>query len=238
MVRYAAGMQIDAKTFFILVTTLAAGGAGGYVASEKRLLPPLEPRKEPPAPPPAAPPPPPPPVVVDAGPVAPLAPPPLPPCDDGAGQAGDCPPPGFPTFEGGCGNYATTRCAEFKQAMKPRVAQAAVACLAKLTPQERCDPKRVDLCGHTALQNACIEPDMASYVGWDAGPAPPNSVTVACQALLATPGCAAASVPPSLVDCQRTLAGMTAAGREHMAACLKKHCATKGLLGCEAVAKP
>lgn len=223
-------MQIDVKTFFVLVTTLAAGGAGGWFASEKHLLPPLEPKKEPPPPPPpsAAP--------VDAGPPAPTAPPPLPPCDDATGDAGACPAPGFPTIEGGCGSYATVRCGEFKQAMKPRVAEAAVACLAKLTPQERCDPKRVDLCGHEALEGACMEPDMASYVGWDAGPPPPDSVTAICAGILSS--CASAPIPLSPADCQRTLAGMTRVGRERMQACLKKHCVDKGLLGCEAVANP
>ena len=230
-------MQIDAKSFFMLAATLAAGGAGGFMASEKHVFGP------PPVPPvpsisaePKKPETPPPPVVVDAGPAAPLAPPPLPACDDSVGTAGDCPPIGFPTEEGGCGPYANKRCNEYKQAFKPRVAESAVTCLAKLTPQERCDPKRVDLCGHVALQNACVEPDMVSYVGWDAGPPPANGVTAACTTMVGA--CANATVPLSLVDCQRTLAGMNAKGREQMQACLKKHCVDKGFLYCEAVANP
>jgi hypothetical protein len=214
-------MHIDAKSFFILVTTLAAGGAAGYVASEKRLLPPLEPRKEP-QPVPPAPPAPlasmPAPAAVDAAP----PPPPAPACDDTTGAPGDCPPLGLPTIEGGCGGYANFHCNEFKQAMKPRVAQTAVACLAKLNPQERCTPQRVNLCGHAALMSAC--PDAA------------GSTSEICREIVKS--CAAAPIPPSPADCERTLAGMTTLGRERMLACVKKHCADKGLLFCEAVGDP
>ena len=35
-------------------------------------------------------------------------------------------------------------------------------------------------------------------------------------------------------DCRDTLAGMTAAGREHMEACMKTRCTDRGLLFCEA----
>lgn len=233
-------MQIDAKSFFMIVATLAAGGAGGYMASEKHVFgPPPEAKKDPTAAgsitadagPAASTPP-----AVDAAPAAPIAPPPLPACDDGVGTAGDCPPIGLPTEEGGCGAYANKRCNEYKQAFKPRVAESAVTCITKLTPQERCDPKRIDLCGHVALQNACVEPDMVSYVGWDAGPPPSNGVTSACTAMIA--GCNSTTVPVSLVDCQRTLAGMNPKGREQMQACVKKHCNDKGFLYCEAVANP
>jgi hypothetical protein len=231
-------MQIDAKSFFMIVATFAAGGAAGYMASEKHVFapPPPQPTKDPtPAPSVAAVDAAPPPVatVVDA---APAAPPPLPACDDSVGKPGDCPPIGLPTEEGGCGAYANKRCNEYKQAMKPRVADSAVTCIAKLTPQERCDPKRIDLCGHVALQNACVEPDMVSYVGWDAGPPPANGVTATCTAMIAA--CTNATVPPSLVDCQRTLAGLNPKGREQMQACVKKHCNDKGFLYCEALANP
>ncbi len=209
-------MHIDGKSFLMLVATLAAGGAAGYIASEKHLVPPLgPPPPQPPAPPPpptaSAPPPPTVSAIVDAA-------PPPPACDDSVGTPGDCPPLGLPTVEGGCGSYANFRCGEFKQSMKPRVAQAAVACLAKLGPAERCNAQRVNLCGHMALMNACSEtktPDV-------------------CPRILEA--CAAAPIVPSIADCERTLSGMNATGRERMLACVKKHCADKGLLFCEAVA--
>jgi hypothetical protein len=230
-------MEIDAKTFFILVATLAVGGAGGYVASEKHLLPPLEPKPEP-APIPVPMPPVSVPLVVDAGPPPAATPsvivPPAPACDDMAGMPGDCPPPGFPAFEGGCGSFAATRCAEFKQGMKPKVATEAVACLAKLTPQDRCSAQRVNLCGHVALMNACPEPDSA---GADAAAAAATGVAALCKKIAATCS-AASSVTISESDCERTLAGMTPVGRDRTAACLKKHCLDKGLLLCEEVAHP
>ncbi|MEO7092444.1 MAG: hypothetical protein ABI175_04280, partial [Polyangiales bacterium] len=217
-------MQVEAKGFFMIVAALAAGGVGGYVASEKHVF--SSPKADPTAPPAIADSAKPSVSVVAAAASAPLAPPPLPACDDAVGTAGDCPGIGMPTEEGGCGGYANKRCNEYKQAMKPRVADNAVKCLAKLTPQEQCDPKRVDLCGHVALQNACVEPDMVSYVGWDAGAPPAGGVTTTCTTLVAA--CATATVPLSLVDCQRTLAGLNPKGREQMQACMQKHCADKG----------
>jgi hypothetical protein len=211
-------VNIDGKTFLILVTTLAAGGGLGYLGSEKHILPPLEPKKEPPPPPPPAPPPPPPPAATpDAAPVAP----PAPVCDDTAGTPGDCPPLGLPTVEGGCGSFANFRCTEMKQAVKPRVAQAATTCLSKLTPGERCDAKRVNLCVHTALMSAC--PDT-------------TSTTDTCKQIVQA--CASAAAPPSQADCERTLAGMNQAGRDRTIACVKKHCADRGFLWCEAVNEP
>jgi hypothetical protein len=241
-------MEIDAKSFFMLVATLAAGGAAGWYASEKHLLPPLEPKA--PSPPPAPLASPPSAQAVIAAPDAAALPsasasasasatasasapaPAVPPCDDTLGTSGDCPPPGLPTVEGGCGSFAATRCAEYKQSMKPRIATEAVACLARLTPQERCNPQRVNLCGHTALMNACPEPDVTS--GVDAGAR--ASAAAMCRNLVAT--CAASAVTLSPIDCERTLAGMTPVGRDRTAACLKKHCFDKGLLFCEAAARP
>lgn len=41
---------------------------------------------------------------------------------------------------------------------------------------------------------------------------------------------------PVTRDCRATLAGMSAQGRDGMVACMKTHCADKGLVGCEAMA--
>jgi hypothetical protein len=205
-------MNIDAKSFFMLVATLAAGGGLGYIGSEKHILPPLEPKKDPPPPPPPAPPPPP---SVTAS-----VPPPAPVCDDANATPGDCPPLGLPTVEGGCGSFANFRCTEIKQGVKPRVAQYATTCLSKLTPAERCDAKRVNLCVHTALMTAC----------------PDTTIADTCKQIVQS--CSSAALPPSLADCERTLAGMNALGRERTLACVKKHCADRGFLWCEGVNEP
>ncbi len=219
-------MQVNKGSFLVMATTLA-GGAGGYFASEKHILPHLEEWKngrQLPAPPPQ------PAVVAEPRPVADAAPPAptaaAPACDDNIGTPADCPPPGYPTIEGGCGSFAANRCAEFKQAMKPRVAQAATECLAKLTPQERCDPNRVNLCGHLALMNACPDPDGPA----DAGDTAPLS---SCRSIAQT--CGPSVVAPSLAECRQVLSGMNAVGRERMVQCMKKHCFDKGVLGCEAL---
>ena len=219
-------MNVDRGSFLMLVTTLAAGGGLGYLASEKNVVPHLDDTRNKPPPPPVVPDPP-KVVVADAAPPAPPPPPaapPVPVCDDTTGTPGDCPPPGFPAAEGGCGSFAATRCAEFKQAMKPRVAEAAVSCLAKLTPQERCDEKRVNLCGHLALMNGC--PDVAVP---DAGD---NVVTTTCKSIIEK--CGASPVAPSLAECRQVVNAMNDVGRERMVQCMKKHCFDRSILFCEA----
>jgi hypothetical protein len=216
-------MNIDKGSFLILVVTLGAGGAGGYFASQRHLFGPL------PAPP--APPPEPPKESASAASVAP--PPPAPPprpaptCDDAIGTPAACPPPGYPADEGGCGAFPTKRCNEFKQAMRPRVAESAVACLNALTPAQRCDPIRVGLCAHTALMNACsvgeaVDPEDAAA----------DDVTTRCNSIVR--GCEGVKPGPTLLDCRATLAGMSVQGRDKMVGCMKTHCSDKGLLWCEA----
>ncbi|MBX3185507.1 MAG: hypothetical protein KF819_00775 [Labilithrix sp.] len=229
-------MHIDRGSFLMLVSTLSIGAVGGYVSAEKRLFPAIDKwrgRAPEPTAPPVAPEPPKPVAAVETADAAPPPPPApaAPACDDTTGSPGDCPPPGFPTFEGGCGSFAHTRCNEFKQAFKPKVAQAAVECLTKLTAAQRCDPVRVNLCGHLALTNACPEPESAN--GADAG----SSVVVStCQAIAQK--CGASPIAPSPVECKQLLAGMTEKGRERTSACMKTHCFDRGLVGCEGVAAP
>jgi hypothetical protein len=215
-------MQVDKGAFMMFVTSLALGGAAGYVASEKDLVPHID-KKAPPPPPPVhsaapivaeAPKDAGPPVavaVVDAGPV----------CDDnGGGEPEACPPIGYPAIEGGCGALTFNRCNDFKQTMKPRVAKAAIHCLNKLNYAEKCDPKRVDLCGHLALMNACEDFHTAS-------------VTDGCEKI--EKACASASITPSKSECHRTMSGLREVGRETMVECAKKHCADRGIVGCEAI---
>ena len=224
-------MLIDRGVFFLCVSSLAAGGVGGYVASEKDVVPHLvggsravakpemssapaavPSRVEPVAVPVA---------VLDAS-VAPATQAPA--CDDSVGQPDPCPPMPGPTVEGGvaCGAVATMRCADFKQMMKPRVAQAAVGCLNKLSAAERCDPKRVELCGHLALMNACDDA------------APTSTLTSTCDTIVQT--CGASPLAPSQKECRLAMSGLREVGREAMVDCAKKHCFDKGVLGCESVA--
>jgi hypothetical protein len=215
-------MRIEAGSFFILVGTLAAAGGGGYLAAQRHLFegpPAPPPPKEPPAQTAA----------VTAG-VPPHPKPAAPACDDAVGSPGACPPPGYSAEEGGCGALPTKRCNDFKQAMKPKVAARAVACLNALKPAERCDPIRLNLCGHLALMNACQQPEDADQ---DAVDATADGITTACQAIVLE--CAAAPLGPTLRDCRTTLAGMSELGKSKMLSCMGTHCTDKSLLYCEAV---
>jgi hypothetical protein len=212
-------MHIDAGSFFILVVTLAAGGAGGYYASERHLFTPPPP---PPAPPPPAP--------KESAPPAPPPPPkPAPTCDDAVGSPAQCPPPIWPSEEGigGCGTLPTKRCEDYKQALKPRVAERAVACINALTQAQRCDPNRLNLCGHTALMSACSIDESPPEAD-----AAPDDVATHCASVLHE--CEGVTPGPTMRDCRATLSGMNAVGREKMASCMKTHCTDKGLLFCEA----
>lgn len=219
-------MKIDPGTFFILVGTLAAGGVAGYAASSRRLVPALDnafgrtPDPAPVKPEPAASV-----AVVDAGPPVATASastaidagPAEPPCDDSTGTPGECPAPGFPTVEGGCGSFATTRCKELKESLKPRVAEVAVECMNKLKPHERCDAIRVNLCAHLALMNAC----------------PEKKRPAECETIIAA--CGTSPIAPSMNECRQTMNGMNAEGRSRLVGCMRTHCFDKGLLGCVAV---
>lgn len=222
-------MQFDRGAYFLLVSSLSAGAVAGYVASEKDVVPHLQgsshgagPKTETSsasahveavaAPIVAAP------VVSAPG----VSVPPTTTCDDSVGEPDACPALGSPTEEGGCGGFATVRCNDFKKTMKPRVAQAAVACLNKLSAGERCDPKRVELCGHLALMNACEDR------------VPTSTAASACEAIIQT--CGASPLAPSLNECRLAMSGLREVGREAMLDCAKKHCFDKGVLGCETVA--
>jgi hypothetical protein len=210
-------MMVDKGAFLLALGAFAAGGAGGYVARDRNVVGPHA--GEPPEPAGLAA------TRSSGGVTAPQAPPPVQPaCNDMAGAPADCPPPPYSADESGCAPVATKRCEDFKQSMKPRVAEQAVACILALNPAQRCDPARVNLCGHLALMNACTSGDQpaASSAGGD-------DVAARCQAISLS--CPTASRH----DCEATLGGMTAVGRERMARCMSTHCADKGLVGCEAV---
>lgn len=208
-------MYVDKASFFLALGTLAVGGAAGYAVSDRRLLATTS-EPTPPATETSAP--------AVAGVTAPQAPA-APACDDMTGAPADCPPPPYSADESGCAPIATKRCEEFKQALKPRVAERAVACLLALSPAQRCDPNRVNLCGHVALMNACSTEQPLSTGGVHG-----EGLGAECQAIAQS--CPSAGAR----DCEATLSGMTEIGRERTAHCLSAHCADRGLLGCEGAA--
>jgi hypothetical protein len=224
-------MVIEKSGFLLMAGTLAAGGVGGWLAHDSKghaaqtAAVSEAPVVAPAAPPASV-------VVVEHAP-----PPPV--CDDSVGAAADCPAIG-PSDEGMCSNIAATRCADFKLAFKPKVAQSAVSCLRSLKPNEMCDPARVNLCGHTALMAACPDVSMMpSQTGsaTDTGnAAAPSPVSSACDSIIKS--CASVALPPTTADCRQTLSGMTDVGRANMVTCMATHCGDKGLLGCEGVKKP
>jgi hypothetical protein len=219
-------MTIDKGSFLLALATLGIGGAGGYVASQegvvKRIREPgvmeRQPADESAAQTPGA----------SASPASTR-----PVCDDLLGAPGACPGPGYSADEGqGCGPIASKRCEDFKQAMKPRVAEQAVACLNALTPGQRCDPARVNLCGHAALMNACSEGDAPQATTAATAPGR-DEVASRCEGILR--GCSGTTLAPTMRECRETIAGLNAVGRDKLAACMSAHCGDKGLTGCEAV---
>jgi hypothetical protein len=94
--------------------------------------------------------------------------------------------------------FPKSKCEAYKKYFKPRVAQHAVECLAKLSDKEACDACNAYRCGETALKTSC---DDASA---DASCA---QITAKCKAI-------------SMADCRTYLSGMNASGRAKMAFCL------------------
>jgi hypothetical protein len=235
-------MAADRSSFLVIAAALAAGAVGGWALRERNPALP-DPRAE-----------------SDAKPIAAPAPTPLmvevtdpvaassAACDDSVGASEECPSVG-PSDEGMCANVIYKRCGDYKSALKPRVAQRAVACLKQLKGNERCDAVRINQCGHAALMAACPEPTPPAKGAYLAGagvqPAsftlakPPqtgaSSLTKSCVGLTKT--CSGQPLGPSVEDCRQTLAGMNEAGRASTLECAAGHCSDRGLLGCEAVTK-
>lgn len=232
-------MVIERSGFLLMAGTLAAGGVGGWFAHDAKTQHERPQFGETPAPAlPSA--------TAPALATAPAVPTalaseriPLPPaCDDNipAGALDECPAMG-PADEGVCTNFAAKRCADFKAAFKPKVAQAAVACLKTLKGNAACDPARVNLCGHSALMAACpaAAPELSKPAD-STGAVLGSALDTACENIIK--GCAGQPLLPSTADCRQTLSGMTDFGRASMVECMATHCGDKGLLGCEATKKP
>ncbi len=241
-------MAIERSNFLLIAGALAAGGLGGWALRERS-----PDAGRPPAPnavPPSAPPS----VTHPTGPISVMVveqnveAPGTPACDDSQGTPEECPSVG-PADEGICANVIHKRCQEFKGALKPRVAAQAVACLRALKGNERCDPVRINQCGHASLMSACPDPlpPLKGQLQTTAGtqPAtvtlapdrsvPVTAVAAACESILKS--CGRQPLAPTLSDCRQALAGMNDTGRASMVECVTAHCTDRGLYGCEAVPK-
>jgi hypothetical protein len=238
-------MAIDRSDFLILASTLAAGGAGGWLYRDRGPdLRPPPPTPAPshvqaPAPSSSVPPWPSAVAIVDAEPAAA--------CDDSQGTPEPCPSVG-PADEGICPNLIYKRCQEFKAAFKPRVATNAVACLRALKGYERCDPLRINQCGHMALMSACPDaaPPLQGRLSSSADSTPAKVTVAADPSWAGTPVTSACEtilkacnkpLAPTLADCRQTLAGLSDVGRANMVDCASQHCNDRGLYLCEAVPK-
>jgi hypothetical protein len=233
-------MVIERSGFLLMAGALATGGVVGWLVNENDIgqppravvlaepapTPPVTARIEPSGV-----------VVVDSH-AAPTT------CDDSIGAAEECPSVG-PADEGLCGNRIAKRCSDFKESLKPRVAQEAVACLNRLKGNERCDMERINLCGHAALMAACPEAVDAATGTYlvstatkpasftlDRSTKPPSPLSGVCKSMAES--CANQPSSPTIADCRQTLTGMNDAGRARTLACVASHCQDRGLLGCEA----
>jgi len=115
-------------------------------------------------------------------------------CSDDKGAAAAC------TVMKTCSGFAfpKTKCEAYRKYFKPRVAQRAVECLAKLTDKQVCDACNAYRCGDLALKGACGDPSADAAC---------LQITVHCKAV-------------SMTDCRTYLSGMNAAGRTKMVSCL------------------
>ena len=116
-------------------------------------------------------------------------------CKDDQGTAGGCnvmkPCASFP--------FPRQKCETYRSFFKPKVAQKALDCLAKLTAKQTCDDACTTYrCGDLAIKSACPDPS---------ADAPCVQITQKCKSV-------------SMTDCRTYLAGLNAAGRAKMVSCL------------------
>jgi hypothetical protein len=129
-------------------------------------------------------------------------------CKDDEGAAGSC------TVMKGCAGFAFPKqqCESYRKTLKPKVAQRAIDCLAKLTSKQVCDDAcNTYRCGDRALKTACPDPS---------ADAPCTQIVAKCKSV-------------SMNDCRTYLSGLNAAGRSKMVTCLtsKSGCGF-GLFSC------
>ncbi len=212
-------MKIDRS---VALLVLSAAGSLGAISACQVIV--DEPPKHP------APPPPPPPTAAQAAPAAPPAAPkevkvvpmhlhgpgpapagggtaPAAAClDTGGATVGDC----AAIQAGTCTATPTPqqKCNAFKTYFAPKVAAAAVSCLAALTSAQMCDAAQVSACGRAALAQACAVPAVAQLCQVAAGP---------CKTTAA--------------DCTSAISGLDGQGQQAIAQCVARGC-TAGLSAC------
>jgi hypothetical protein len=115
-------------------------------------------------------------------------------CRDDQGTVGSC------SVMKSCPGFAfpKQKCEAYRRLLKPKVAQKALDCLAKLAGTHACDACKAYRCGDVALKSACPDP----------------SADTACAQI--TSKCGAVSMS----ECRMYLSGLNAAGRAKMTSCL------------------
>jgi hypothetical protein len=129
--------------------------------------------------------------------------------DSGAANAVDCGalPPPDPT----CAAPSITplaRCTAYRAYFAPKVAAAAVSCVASLSSKQVCDAAQVDGCAQAALSRACPDPTIGQLCGVAA---------TACKS--------------SASDCAAMLSGLNDQGKQQVAQCVAMGCSA-GLYAC------
>jgi hypothetical protein len=106
------------------------------------------------------------------------------------------------TTAGGCDLDVVTQCTTYPQYFKPKVAKAAVDCLAALPTCE--GTTEVFACGYSALEGACPDPEVATF----------------CASLVAicTDPEAGADAGTALEDCKKYASGLNLDGRNRLQA--------------------
>jgi hypothetical protein len=118
-----------------------------------------------------------------------------PPCTDSAGAAPAC---ALPRCVSGDFPFSRDHCEDYRKFMKPKVAERAVQCLARLGAKGICDGCGIYRCGDQALKSAC----------------PDATADLLCAQI-------AASCPSvNRAQCAVYLSGMNTAGRAKVRTCL------------------
>jgi hypothetical protein len=116
----------------------------------------------------------------------------------------------LPAADSSCSSNAVPqqKCAAYAAYFDPKVAAAAISCMASLSSKQLCDATQAAGCAHTALAQAC----------------PDSTVSQLC-------GIAATSCHTSAGDCTSLLSGLNDQGKQQVAQCVAQGCSA-GLQAC------